>query len=84
MQPIILVLAREMYKRIPPELQTLLDAGRLLIISTTANHRQSKATAFARNKYICEQADDIFFVGATESSSLFPLQTEFVDKLIKI
>ena len=30
-QPIILVLAREMYKQIPPELQPLLDASRCIV-----------------------------------------------------
>ena len=33
-QPIILVLAREMYKRVPEELQPLLDNGRLLVIAS--------------------------------------------------
>ena len=79
-QPIILVLARRMYKRIPPDLQPLLDTNRLLIISTISATRQSKATALARNRYICELADDILFIGATEHSSLYPLKQEFKDK----
>ena len=76
-QPIILVLARAMYKTIPADLQPLLDSSRLLIISTSNATRQSKATALARNRYICELADRIFFVGVTEQSSLFPLKEEF-------
>ena len=40
-QPIILVLARSLYLRVPPELQSLLDAGRLLIISTSASESSS-------------------------------------------
>ncbi len=48
--PIIMVLARKMYKVIPEELKESLDQGRLLIISTSNGTRQSKATAFARNK----------------------------------
>lgn len=83
-QPIILVLAREMYKRVPPELQPLLDANRLLIISTAGTPRQSRATAFARNKFICEQADNILFVGVNEQSSLYPLKTSFSDKTITL
>ena len=79
--PIILVLAREIYKRMPKELQPLLDNNRLLIVSTSNATRQSKATAQTRNRYICEQADAIFVVGATENSSLFPLQEEFKEKL---
>lgn len=78
--PIILVLAREMYKQIPSELQPLLDANRLLIISVSKAVRQSKATAYARNKYICEIADYILFVGATEKSSLYPLKDVFKNK----
>lgn len=80
-QPIILVLARQLYKRIPPELQPLLEANRLLIISTSSSPRQSRTTAFLRNRYICEQADDILFVGATQTSSLFPLAEEFSSKM---
>ena len=76
-QPIILVMARAMYKTIPAGLQPLLNSGRLLIISTSNATRQSKATALARNRYICELADRIFFVGVTEQSSLFPLKEEF-------
>ena len=75
--PIILVLAREMYKQIPSDLQTLLDANRLLIISVSKSVRQSKATAYARNKYICEMADKILFVGVTEKSSLYPLRETY-------
>ncbi len=83
-QPIILVLARKQYTHIPSELQSLLDANRLLIISTSSSPRQSKATAFARNKYICEIADEILLIGATESSSLYPLKQEFAEKVIEI
>jgi len=79
-QPIILVLARAMYKTIPAELQPLLNSNRLLLISTSNATRQSKATALSRNRFICEQADEIHFVGVTEHSSLYPLQQEFALK----
>ena len=75
--PVILVLAREMYKQIPTELQTLLEDNRLLIISISKTVRQSKATAYSRNKYICEIAEKIIFVGVTEKSSLYPLKDIF-------
>ena len=42
--------------------------------------RQSRATALARNRYICELADGILFVGVTEQSSLCGLKKEFDDK----
>lgn len=83
-QPIIIVLAREIYKRIPPELQPLLDANRLLIISVSNAVRQSKATAHSRNKYICEMAEEILFVGVNEESSLYKLKETYNNKAIKI
>lgn len=83
-QPIILVLAREMYKQIPAELQPLLDDNRLLIISISKATRQSKATAFARNKYICEMADKILFVGVDERSSLYLLKEKYKSKHIDV
>lgn len=79
--PIIMVLARKMYKVIQEELKEPLEQGRLLIISTSNDSRQSKATAFARNKYVCEISDYIFFVGVTQSSSLFPFTEEFKTKV---
>ena len=79
-QPIVMVLARKMYKQIPQDLQSLLEDNRLLIISVSNAVRQSKATALARNKYICEIADQIYFVGVNEKSSLFNLKTEYCTK----
>jgi predicted Rossmann fold nucleotide-binding protein DprA/Smf involved in DNA uptake len=71
-----------MYRRVPTSLEPLLKSGRLLVISTTLSPRQSRATAFARNKYICELADDILFVGADENSSLHPLRVAYSGKAI--
>jgi hypothetical protein len=82
--PIILVLARKMYKKLPEELKEPFEQGRLLIISTTYSPRQSKQTAFERNKYICELVDSIFFVGVTPQSSLQPLYDKYIEKTIRI
>ena len=79
-QPIILVLARQMYKQIPQELQPLLDENRLLIISVSNAIRQSKTTAHVRNKYICEIANQILFVGVGEKSSLYSLKEKYMSK----
>ena len=76
-QPIILVLARRMYKVIPQELQEALAQNRLLIVSITHATRQSKVTAMVRNKWLCETADRILFVGVTEQSSLYALKTAY-------
>lgn len=82
--PVILVLARQMYKVIPDELKDALEQERLLIISTTNAIRQSKVTALTRNRYICELADEILFVGVNEKSSLYSLKCNFENKVIKI
>jgi predicted Rossmann fold nucleotide-binding protein DprA/Smf involved in DNA uptake len=77
-----MVLARRMYREIPEELKAPLEQGRLLIVSTTTAVRQSRTTALARNRYICELADRIMMVGVTDSSSLYGLQKEFGNKLL--
>ncbi len=82
--PIILVLARQMYKVIPEELKEALEQDRLLVISNTNAVRQSKITALARNKHICKIADSILFVGVTTNSSLYPLSEEYKAKTISI
>ncbi|MBO5187322.1 MAG: hypothetical protein J6B91_09855 [Prevotella sp.] len=79
-QPIIIVLARRMYKTIPEELRRPLAENRLLIISVCDAVRQSKATALARNRYVCEMAEHILFVGVTEQSSLYALKAEYEHK----
>ena len=78
--PVIMVLARQIYKVIPQELKKPLEQKRLLIISTSNAVRQSKQTAQARNKYICEQADIIYFVGVAQHSSLYSLKEEYRSK----
>ena len=79
-QPIILVLARRMYKVIPEELQEALNQNRLLIVSVSNAARQSKDTAMIRNRWLCEMADRILFVGVTEQSSLYALKAAFNNK----
>ena len=81
-QPIILVLARRMYKVIPKELEEALAQNRLLIVSITHATRQSKDTAMVRNKWLCEMADRILFINVTEESSLYPLKLSFDNKTI--
>ena len=81
-RPVILVLARCMYKVIPEELKEAMEEGRLLIISVSNATRQSKVTAHARNKYICDIADKILFVGVNEKSSLYKLRVDYKDKTI--
>lgn len=79
-QPIILVLARQMYKVIPKELQEALAQNRLLIVSVSNATRQSKETAMVRNKWVCQKSDRILFVGVTEYSSLYALKEDSNNK----
>ena len=83
MKYVIIVLARKMYKVIPDELKEPLAQNRLLIISVSTAIRQSKMTAMTRNRYVCEMADRILFVGVTEQSSLYPYKNEYRNKLLK-
>ena len=82
--PVIMVQARRLYKEIPEELKAPLEQGRLLIVSTTTAVRQSRNTALARNRYICEMADRIMMVGVTENSSLYGLREEFSNKITSL
>ena len=82
-QPIIFVLARRMYRDIPNELKGPLAQNRLLIISVSNAIRQSKVTAMARKRYVCEIADCILFVGVTEQSSLYAYKNEYQNNLSK-
>ena len=79
-QPVILVIARRMYKVIPKKLQEALTQNRLLIVSVCNAARQSKNTAMMRNKWLCEMADKILFIGVTEQSSLYELKVTFHNK----
>ena len=82
--PVILVLARCMYKVIPADLKETMEEGRLLMISVSNATRQSKVTAHARNKYICDIADKILFVGVSENSSLYSIKPNYESKQIKL
>lgn len=61
-QPIIMVLARRMYKVLPDELKEAVENNKLLIISISNATRQSRATAMTRNKYVCDIADEAFIL----------------------
>ncbi|MCQ2244851.1 MAG: hypothetical protein MJZ32_11425 [Bacteroidaceae bacterium] len=71
--PIILVLGRRLYKKIPKRLQPLLDANRLLIISLSDQSRISRESAFICNKYICDNAKTLTFGFVSKESSLYSL-----------
>lgn len=80
-QPIIMVLGRQMYKVVPADLKEALEQNRLLIISTSNAARQSRATALARNRYVCEMAEQIVLVGDEHSENLRLLSIQFAYKI---
>lgn len=80
-QPVIIVIAREMYKKLPNELIAPMNEGRLLIISTAPNAvRVSKNTANKRNLYLSEIADEIVFGYISKESSLNNIFQMFIEK----
>ena len=80
-QPIIIALARKMYKALPTDLKAAMEQNRLLIISTSQAARQSRATASARNRYVCEMAEQIVLVGDEHSENLRLLSIQFAYKI---
>lgn len=83
--PIILVLARTIYKHIPEELKEAYDNGCLLFISVNNAMRTSKVAAKVRNHYAAELASTIVFGMLTKESSLYEIylrQTENANKQV--
>ena len=81
----ILVLARSIYKKMPEELQPLLDDGSLLIVSTSSSAiRTAKSAADHRNEYIAQTCDELVFGYIGEGSSLQMLFQEYKEKSVLI
>ena len=85
--PIVVVLARAIYKHIPEELREAFDNGYLLFISVSNAPRTSQVAAKARNKYVAEISSTIVFGMLTEDSSLYEIylrQSEDPNKEVKL
>jgi predicted Rossmann fold nucleotide-binding protein DprA/Smf involved in DNA uptake len=85
-QPIILVLARGMYKIIPDNVKPLIDAGRMLIIAPFDDTvtRITRETAEKRNKYILEISNHIVIAHLTLGGQLESLIAKAEGKTIEI
>lgn len=59
--PIIIVLARGMYRKLPDALQSLMDQQRILVISNEPDTitRVSEITAHKRNEYVKSISDEM-------------------------
>jgi len=74
--PVIIVLARRMYKMLPAEMQSAINCNEALIISLSHLPRNSKQSALARNKFIISIADNVVFGTLDPTSSLTNLVEE--------
>ena len=85
--PIIVVLARAIYKHIPKELEEAYDNGRLLFISVNQSMRTNKVAAKARNHYVAELSNTIVFGMLSKESTLYEIyirQSENLNKQVKL
>lgn len=81
-QPIVMILARSLYKRIPDyELKLGLKKGNLLMVSPFDDHveRASSSTARSRNKLMIEMADEIMVAFASPGGSISKLISEMTN-----
>ena len=59
--PIILVLARRLWRKIPEELRAPINEGRLLLVSPVSAARASASTATTRNRWILSHATSVVY-----------------------
>ena len=71
--PVIIVLARSLYKHIPSELQGAFIERRVLLISISNNTRNSNVVAKIRNQYVAELANSVVFGMLSEESSIYDI-----------
>lgn len=85
-QPVILVLARSLPKRISEVWLPAVDEGRLLIISPLGDdvRRITRQTASIRNRYMIGLADEVFIPYLNPAGRLCILMKEFQGKKIRI
>ncbi|TLD40515.1 MAG: putative DNA processing chain A [Candidatus Jettenia ecosi] len=76
-QPVILVLARGLKKRLDPEFEKALNKNRLLLISPFNRDvkRVTVETANQRNRFMAELADEIFVAYASQGGNIEKLIT---------
>ena len=75
-QPVIMVLARGIYRKVPDELQTEIKKERLLVISPFSAHvKVSNRSAMRRNNFMADLADSIVVAHASSGGG--------IEKLIK-
>lgn len=78
-QPVIMVLARSLYKRWSDEISQALSSNRLLIITPFSEKvkRASLSTCIKRNKLIISLSDELYIPYMSDTSSLRKLVSHF-------
>lgn len=78
-QPIIMVLAKRMYKRIPLNLKPLVESGRLQIISPFSDDvwLANVDRAKKRNRYMIDMSDEVVVGYVSPGGNLEKLLTEY-------
>lgn len=71
-QPVVVVLARGMKKKLEPELVTEMERGRLLLVSPFPDHvsRVTRDTAMKRNHFMLEHAQEVVVGNVDPKGSL--------------
>ena len=75
--PVILVLARSLWKTVPEELREPVGQDRLLIVSPVAAARASAATAAARNRWILANCTSLVLGSLDPDGNLARLVSSF-------
>ena len=85
--PIVVVLARTIYKHIPEELSEAYENGHVLFISVSNATRINQNSAKARNQYVVDLASSIVFGMLSKDSSLYEIylqQSRDPNKQVKL
>ena len=80
--PVILVLARSLWKTVPEELREPVGQGRLLIVSPVAAARASAATAAVRNRWIRANCTSLVLGSLDPNGNLAKLVASFPSSLV--
>ena len=78
--PVIVVLARRLYRKLPAELEDAYKGNRLLFISISNSVRNSSILAKQRNLYAGELVDNVVFGMISEKSSLYEIYFKLREK----
>lgn len=78
-QPVVMALARAMWRTVPTVYRMAIDAGRLLVVSPVAQtiHRVSRNSAFIRNRIVLANATHAVFATVDPDGSLARLLPGF-------